>query len=383
MTNRSFWDFTPAELCRRLAEIGEPPYRAEQLCRWAYQRCARRYEEMTDLPARLRERLAEELPYETAAVLAERRSHDGATRKALLRLAGGDTVESVLMEYDPTEQSRARATVCVSTQAGCAMGCIFCATGQQGFLRNLSAGEIAQQVLHFVRELHSQGERITNVVFMGMGEPLANYAATIKAVRIVSDPRAFALGQRRITLSTVGLVPQMRRLATEELQIGLAVSLHSPDDALRRELVPTARSSVGEILAAADAYTAATGRRYTVEYALIDRRNDSLALATALATRLRGRPCHVNLIPLNPTANGGLRRPSRQRVLAFERVLREGGINVTVRVEKGVEIAAACGQLRGDMERRRAVGPHHAAPSPSRCHGAERDLDLEWRRGDQ
>jgi 23S rRNA (adenine2503-C2)-methyltransferase len=352
MTGRTFWDYPPDELRERLAELGEPPFRADQLCRWAYQRFARGYDEMTDLPARLRERLATELPFATAPVIAEQRSHDGATRKALLRLAGGDTIESVLMEYDPTEQSRARATVCISTQAGCAMGCVFCATGQQGFLRNLSAGEIVQQALHFARELHAAGERITNVVFMGMGEPLANYAATLKAVRILTDPHAFTLGQRRITLSTVGLVPQMRRLAGEGLQIGLAVSLHSPDDALRRELVPTARFSVAEILAAADGYAATTGRRYTIEYALIDRRNDSLALATELAARLRGRPCHVNLIPLNPTANGGLRRPSRQRVLAFERVLREGGINVTVRVEKGVEIAAACGQLRGDADGR-------------------------------
>ncbi len=350
----SFWDFTPTELCERLAEFGEPAYRADQLCRWAYQRFARGYGEMTDLPARLRDRLETELPLATAPAIAEQRSRDGSTRKALLRLDGGTTVESVLMEYDPSEQSRARATVCVSTQAGCAMGCVFCATGQQGFLRNLSAGEITQQALHFARELQTRGERTTNVVFMGMGEPLANYAATLRAVRILSDPLAFALGQRRITVSTVGLVPQIHRLATEGLQIGLAVSLHSPDDALRHELVPAGHFSVAEIVAAADHYAAATGRRYTVEYALIDRTNDSLALARDLATLLHGRACHVNLIPLNPTANGQLRRPSRQRVLAFERALREGGVNVTVRVEKGVEIAAACGQLRGDAEGRRA-----------------------------
>ncbi|HLZ70434.1 MAG TPA: 23S rRNA (adenine(2503)-C(2))-methyltransferase RlmN [Dehalococcoidia bacterium] len=355
MTARAFWDLTPADLRERLAELGEPAYRADQLCRWVYQRFARGYEEMTDLPARLRGRLAVELPLATAPVLAEQYSRDGSTRKALLQLDAGTSVESVLMQYDPTEQSRARATVCVSTQAGCAMGCVFCATGQQGFLRNLATREIAQQVMHFARELHSSGERLSNIVFMGMGEPLANYAATLRAVRILSDPLAFALGQRRITVSTVGLVPQMRRLAAEGLQIGLAVSLHSPDDALRHELVPTARTSIAEILAAADEYTVGTGRRYSVEYALIDRTNDSLALAKDLAVLLRGRPCHVNLIPLNPTANGRMRRPSRQRVLAFERVLREGGANVTVRVEKGVEIAAACGQLRGEQSGRRAA----------------------------
>ncbi|HZU75331.1 MAG TPA: 23S rRNA (adenine(2503)-C(2))-methyltransferase RlmN, partial [Dehalococcoidia bacterium] len=267
----------------------------------------------------------------------------------------GTTVEAVLIEYDPTEIGRARQTVCISTQVGCAMGCVFCATGQQGFLRNLTAGEIVQQVLHFARRLRAEERRITNIVFMGMGEPLANYDATLKAVRILTSPRAFGLGQRHITVSTVGLVPMMRRLAGEGLQLGLAVSLHSPDDELRRRLVPTARAAIDEILAAADEFTAATGRRYSVEYALIDHVNDAPELARRLAERLRGRHCHVNLIPVNPTANAETRRSARQRVLAFERVLREAGVNVTVRVEKGIDIAAGCGQLRGAEEGRRAA----------------------------
>lgn len=335
--------------------MGEPDYRAGQVLGWAYQRFATAYAEMTDLPANLRVRLEDELPLSLPETATTRHSADGSTEKALLRLGDGNTVESVLMKYDPTEAGRARQTVCISTQVGCAMGCVFCATGQQGFLRNLSAGEITEQVLHFARTLRPEGRRITNVVFMGMGEPLANYDATLKAVRILTSPRAFGLGARHITVSTVGVVPMMRRLAGEGLQIGLAVSLHSPDDALRKQLVPTARSSIADILAAADGYTDVSGRRYTVEYALIDHVNDSPDLAAQLARLLRGRLTHVNLIPLNPTGNAETRRSARSRVIAFERVLHDAGINATVRVEKGIDIAAGCGQLRGAVEGRHAL----------------------------
>ncbi len=343
-------DLTPNELRERLAAMALPGYRADQILRWLYQRYVTAYADMTDLPADLRARLSAELPLVVPPVIAERRSADGSTLKALLRLDAATEVETVLMSYDPTGYSRGRDTVCISTQAGCAMGCTFCATGQQGFLRNLGPGEIVAQVLHFARELAVEGRRLSNVVFMGMGEPLANYANTLAAIRILTDPRAFALSPRRITVSTVGLVPAIRRLAGEGLPVGLAVSLHSPDDDVRRRLVPTARSSVREIVAAADAYGAATGRRYTVEYALIDHVNDGLDLAHRLAALLHGRQCHVNLIPVNPTANGSTRRPSRDRVLAFERTLAAGGVNVTVRAEKGIDIAAGCGQLRGEQQ---------------------------------
>ena len=345
---QSIFDLAPDALRDRLATMGLPGYRADQLLRWLYQRYVTSYAEMTDLPAGLRARLAAELPIVVPAVIAERRSADGSTLKALLRLDATTEVETVLMSYDPTGYSRGRDTVCISTQAGCAMGCSFCATGQQGFLRNVTPGEIVAQALHFARELAAEGRKLTNIVFMGMGEPLANYANTLAAIRSLTDPRAFALSPRRVTVSTVGLMPAMRRLAGEGLPVGLAVSLHSPDDDLRHKLVPTARSSVREILAAADAFSAATGRRYTVEYALIDRVNDGLDLAHRLAALLRGRQCHVNLIPVNPTANGSTRRPSRDRVLAFERTLSADGVNVTVRAEKGIDIAAGCGQLRGE-----------------------------------
>ncbi len=220
-----------------------------------------------------------------------------------------------------------------------------------GFERNLKAEEIIAQVIHVARMLRSRGEHVTNVVFMGMGEPLANYSETVRSLRLLTHPRAFGLGQRHITVSTVGLIHAIDRLAGEGLQVGLAISLHAPNDALRQRLVPTAGPhSVGDLLSAAKRYFRKTGRRVTFEYALIAGENDAPETARELAALLHGSGAHVNLIPVNPTA-GGFRRPPRQRVLAFERILREGGVNCTVRVEKGSEISAACGQLRTDERR--------------------------------
>ncbi len=356
---RDLLDHTPDELRALLTAWGEPAYRAAQVLRWAFRRLVTSYDAMTDLPVALRARLRAELPFHVPEVAAEVTSADGSTRKALLRLRDGVTVETVLMRYPATEHGRARNTVCVSTQAGCAMACVFCATGQQGFVRNLSAGEIVAQVLHFARELAAEGERVTNLVFMGMGEPLANYTQTLRAVRALQHPQQFGLGARHMTLSTVGLVPAIRRLAAEGLQVGLALSLHAPDDGVRRTLVPTTRFTIAEMLAAAQEWSEATGRRFSVEYVLIDGVNDSVDQARRLAERLRGLRCHVNLIPLNPTANPATRRSRRSRVLAFERALRERGITCTVRVEKGVDIAAGCGQLRGTVE-----GRHPPTASP-------------------
>lgn len=350
---QTIFDLSLTELTTRLHEWGVPSYRARQLWRWLYQRLATSFDEMTDLPAALRASFAEAF---LIAPLSEElliRSSDGSTRKALLRLGDGETIETVLMQYDATERGRSRATVCVSTQAGCAMGCVFCATGQQGFVRNLTAGEILGQVLYMARLLRREGGRVTNLVFMGMGEPLANYEQTIAAIRTLADPDGFGLGQRHMTLSTVGLVPMIRRLATEELQVGLAISLHTPDDEQRRRLVPTAKHGVRQILAAARDWSAATGRRFSVEYALIDRDNDTPEQAAALADLLTDVPCHVNLIPVNPTANAATPRSRRSRVLAFQRTLHERGINATVRAEKGIDIAAGCGQLKGETDGRR------------------------------
>jgi 23S rRNA (adenine2503-C2)-methyltransferase len=355
MTARDLLDLNPDQLRGLFAAWGEPAYRARQVLGWVYRRLVTSYDAMTDLPAALRARLSTDLPFFVPEPVAEQRSADGSTTKALLRLADGNTVETVLMRYPATERGRARNTICVSTQVGCAMGCVFCATGQQGFLRNLGTGEIVAQVLHFAREVAAEGEHVTNIVFMGMGEPLANYRHTVEAVRILQHPEQFGLGGRHMTISTVGLVPVMRRLATEGLQAGLALSLHATDDEERRRLVPTTRFTIVEMLDAAQEWSETTGRRFSVEYALIDQENDTPEQALTLARLLRGRNCHVNLIPVNPTANPATPRSRRHRVLEFERVLREHGVNATVRVEKGIDIAAGCGQLRGEQEGRHAA----------------------------
>ena len=340
----------PDELERAFAELGAPRYRADQTLRAVYAHGAASLDDLAQLPADLRARMREAgLELAPPVALAERRSEDGGTVKALLRPPGGAAVESVLMRQ-PRAGRSPRATVCLSTQAGCAMGCVFCATGQMGFAGNLSAGDIVAQALHFRRLLAPGGERVANVVFMGMGEPLANYAETVRAIRLLTDARAFGLAQRAVTVSTVGIPRAIDRLAGEGLRIGLAISLHAPDDALRRRLVPTAGPrSVGELLAAARRYFRATGRRVSIEYALIGGVNDAPGQARALAERLRGGGMHVNLIPLNPTA-GPFAAPSRGRVREFRRALTDAGVNATVRIERGADIAAACGQLRTDAD---------------------------------
>ncbi len=340
-----------------LERWGEPAYRADQVARAIFSRGATDFSSMTDLPRALRERLAEHLRIAPPEVLTHVAADDGATTKVLLDLGGGAAVEAVRMAYDPEDASvvgRARTTICVSTQVGCAMGCVFCATGQQGFTRNLSTSEILAQVLHFVRETDEAGagritNRVTNIVFMGMGEPLANYAHTLEAVRWLVDAHGLNLRQRGITISTVGLRSGIRRLAAEGLQVNLTISLHAPDDELRRRLIPSAAgTTIDDLVHAAREYIAATGRRVTFAYALLDGVNDSVEQARHLAARVRGLQAHVNLIPYNPTAGEGLRRPTRDRVGAFQRTLQAQGINATVRIERGAAIAAACGQLRTD-----------------------------------
>jgi 23S rRNA (adenine2503-C2)-methyltransferase len=277
-------------------------------------------------------------------------SEDGDTTKILLNLVDGNPIETVLIQY-PTSKinGHPRSTICVSTQDGCAMGCIFCATGQMGFKRNIKAEDIVAQVIHFARLLQERDQHVTNLVFMGMGEPLANYDEMIRAVRLLTDNRCFGLGQRHITISTIGIIKEIDRLADENLQIGLAISLHAPNDKLRRKLVPTAGPhSVNDLISAGRRYYKKTGRRVTFEYALIEGINDSPEVAAELAYLLEGNGSHVNLIPINPT-DGNFKRPARRSVLEFERILVNAGVNCTVRVEKGSEISAACGQLRTDI----------------------------------
>jgi 23S rRNA (adenine2503-C2)-methyltransferase len=341
-------DLTPEEIDGRVAELGLPAYRATQLLQHLYRDFAGSTEELRSWPSEARAQLGQRFALSPAREVRRVVSEDGFTTKLLLAMADGTLIETVLMQYPEPGDKHPRSSVCVSTQAGCAMGCVFCATGQMGFERNLSAGEVVAQVLHIARMLKARGEHVTNVVFMGMGEPLANYAETVLAARLLTDPRAFGLGQRHITISTVGVIRGIDRLAAEGLQVGLAVSLHAPNEELRQRLVPTAGPhSVRDIVAAAKRYFRATGRRVTFEYALIAGENDSAEVARELAGLLRGTPTHVNLIPVNPTA-GGFGRPARGVVLEFERILREAGVNCTVRVEKGSEISAACGQLRTD-----------------------------------
>ena len=341
MTKTSLLDLTYDQLEELLASWGEPSYRADQLWGWMYRSLAADFEEMTNLPKGLRARLAEETLLQGLKPVAERISADGLTRKVLFALRDGQTIESVLMLYER------RRTVCISTQVGCPIGCPFCATGQSGFVRNLTPGEIVEQVLYFARSLKAEGEKLTNVVLMGMGEPFLNYEATWQAIETLNHHRGFNLGARRITISTVGIVPGIERLARERLQVNLAVSLHAPTDRLRNKLVPVNRRyGLARLLAACRYYVAQTGRRISFEYALMDGVNDSREQAQRLAGLLKGLLCHVNLIPLNPTAEAPYRPSPRERVMAFQAELIRLGIRTTVRLRRGLDIEAGCGQLR-------------------------------------
>ena len=352
MPDADLLDLDLDDLTALLGELGQPPFRARQLYRQVWQRGALDPSAMSDLPRSLREQLSERIAAPPAP-LDTQTSEDGSTTKALLPLADGELVETVLIRHDPHGQSSptARRTVCLSTQAGCAMGCTFCATGAQGFRRQLSVGEVLVQALLARSWARDEGGELTHVVFMGMGEPLANYETVSAALARLTEADAFGLSPRRITVSTVGLPAQMRRLATEYPQVNLAVSLHAADAALRHRLVPVPPASPEEIVAAAREHSERTGRRVTFEYVLLAGVNDSRAQARALADRIAGIRCQVNLIPFNPSPGVEGRRPSRRATLGFQQALAERGIPTNVRVEKGRDIAAACGQLRGDRLR--------------------------------
>jgi len=341
----------PEEMEKMVTDMNQPRYRADQILYPLYYKFPKNISDLKQLPIAMRDKLIAD-GYTIGSAIEVHRvvSEDGDTTKLLLNLADGTPVETVLIQYPSTKiGGHPRSTICVSTQVGCAMGCIFCATGQMGFERNLKAEEIVAQVIHFANLLMQRGQHVTNLVFMGMGEPLANYDETIRAVRLLTHPRGFGIGQRNITISTIGIISGIDKLAEEDLQIGLAISLHAPNDKLRQKLVPTAGPhSVEDLIAAGKRYFKRTGRRVTFEYALIEGVNDSQEIAKELALLLDGNGSHVNLIPINPTA-GNFQRPSRRNVLEFERILYNAGVNCTVRVEKGSEISAACGQLRTDI----------------------------------
>ncbi len=341
----------PEEMEQLVIDMGYPRYRADQILLPLYYKFPKDIHDIPQLPKKLRDDLTE-AGYTIGSAKEIHRvvSEDGDTTKLLLDLSDSSSVETVLMQYDPQKiAGHPRSTICVSTQIGCAMGCVFCATGQMGFETNLKAEHIVSQVIHFAELLQKRGEHVTNLVFMGMGEPMANYDEMIRAVKILTHNRGFGLGQRHITISTIGITSGIDKLSEENLQIGLAISLHSPNNDLRKKLVPTAGpNSVEDIIDAGRRYFKKTGRRVTFEYALMEGINDSPEIATDLAKLLKGNGSHVNLIPINPTA-GDFKRPSQERVLEFERILSDAGVNCTVRVEKGTEISAACGQLRTDL----------------------------------
>ncbi len=341
---QNLYDLDLSALEALLGTWGEPRYRAKQIWEWLYRHLVTDIEQMTSLPKALRERLAEETALHVPRVLARQESFDGETRKDLLELEDGQSIEVVLMRYIE------RRSACISTQVGCAVGCQFCATGQMGFQRNLTGGEIVAQALHLARELNAQEQRLTNVVLMGMGEPLLNYNHTLAAIRTLTQPDGFQMGQRRITLSTAGIAPAIRRFADEGLQVNLAVSLHAATDALRDELMPiNRRHGLNELFSAISNYLTKTNRRVTFEWVLIDGVNDTVEQAEALAARTVGMLVHVNLIPLNPTPGYAGQPSSAERIEAFTQILERRHILFTLRLRRGIDIQAGCGQLRARM----------------------------------
>ncbi|MBN1943824.1 MAG: 23S rRNA (adenine(2503)-C(2))-methyltransferase RlmN [Phycisphaerae bacterium] len=330
-------DISPEELRTRTEALGGKGFAAKQIRQWIWGKRVYDFQAMTNLSLELRRRLAGEMTILTGQIEAEARSRDGVI-KLLLAWPDDQQIETVLI---PSEE---RQTVCVSTQVGCAMGCAFCASGLGGLKRNLTAGEIVEQVLQLQR---LSRRRVTNVVFMGVGEPLANYDATVRAVRMLIHPDEGGLSARKITVSTVGLPEAIRRLANENLPITLAISLHAPDDALRAELMPAAaKYPIAEILSAAEEFFQSRNREVTLEYTLLADVNDSPAQAEALAKLAQRLRCNVNLIRYNPVAPLPFARCDEARTEAFAQRLRRRGVNVNVRRSRGTDVDAACGQLR-------------------------------------
>ncbi|TNE91231.1 MAG: 23S rRNA (adenine(2503)-C(2))-methyltransferase RlmN [Deltaproteobacteria bacterium] len=331
-----------AGLASLVKELGQPAFRAKQIHNWLYDKGASDLEEMTNLPKALRDALAEAASIGSLTQVVEQQSADG-TRKRLYRLHDGQLIETVVMPY-----ADGRRTACISSQAGCAMGCVFCATGQMGFQRQLTETEIFEQAWRTAAELKARGERLSNVVMMGMGEPFHNYDAAVGAVRRMM--RDLGIGARHITISTVGLVPAIRRFADEGLQVGLAISLHAASDETRSALLPVNRKyPLEELIDACKAYVERTGRRITFEWALIAGQNDSAQEAHRLGRLLSGLLCHVNLIPLNPTARYEGQPTEEADVATFVEVLGRHGVPATVRMRRGIDIDAGCGQLRDRM----------------------------------
>ncbi len=334
------FDFSQNEIIDWLTSQKESRFRGNQIWVGIYNNCYNHPDEFTTLPSGLRERLAQNFVFQPMSSLASLKSKDGFTEKQLFSFQDGAMIETVLMRYNN------RNTLCISTQSGCAMGCVFCATGQMGFTRNLTSGEIIAQVLFFQRLLKPQKEALTNIVLMGMGEPFQNYDASLTAINRLNDPDGLNMGARRFTISTVGIVPKILQFADENVQVNLAISLHAATDELRSNLLPINRIyPISRVIEACKYYIEKTNRRITFEYALIDGVNDSEAHARNLVNLIRGLLCHVNLIALNPTQGYKYLGSSSKVVEAFQQILETKNIQTTVRLRRGIEIQAGCGQL--------------------------------------
>jgi len=360
------YDLDLTSLEELFVEWGEPTYRAKQVWQGLYHNLYTSPKQFTSLPKSLREKLADRLTFSNFKIKTYLDSSDGFTRKTLFELPDGNLIEAVLMRYgDPADNpqiiapapgsenlrgAKKRRTLCISTQAGCAMGCVFCATGQLGFKRNLSSGEIVAQAMFYARILKDVNESVTNIVLMGMGEPFHNYENTMAAVDRLNDKDGYNFGARRFTISTVGLVPQIRRFADEKRQVNLAISLHAVDDDERLAIMPVnKRYKIDDVIEACKYYIEQTGRRVTFEWALISGVNDTPEVAAKLARRLKGLMCHVNAIPLNPTKGFSGEATDRQRATRFKETLEQAGVPCTIRMRRGIDIQAGCGQLAGSV----------------------------------
>jgi 23S rRNA (adenine2503-C2)-methyltransferase len=334
------YDLDLNSLTALMASWGEPAYRAKQIWQGLYQHFYNSPSQFPNIPKPLREKMSNELDFIGIEPARVHDSSDKHTRKTLFKLHDDHFIEAVLMHYDK------RRTLCISTQAGCAMGCVFCATGQMGFKRHLSSGEIVAQVMYYAHMLHEENLSVTNIVLMGMGEPFHNYDNTMSAIDRLNDSNGYNFGARRFTISTVGLVPQIKRFADEKRQVNLAISLHAAEDDLRLSMMPVnKRYNIEELLAACRYYVNQTGRRITFEWALINGVNDTPEEARKLAVRLRGLLCHVNAIPLNPTQGYKGQATTRDRAERFKESLEQAGIPCTIRMRRGIDIQAGCGQL--------------------------------------
>jgi 23S rRNA (adenine2503-C2)-methyltransferase len=334
------FDLALPDLGSYFKTLNEPAFRANQVWEGLYKNFWETPDEFTQLPTILRNRLKDDFFFGALQPARVKESLDKKTIKTLFKLNDGNNIESVLMKYER------RRTLCISTQVGCAMDCVFCATGQMGFRRHLSSGEIVAQVIYYARLLHETGETVTNIVFMGMGEPFHNYNHTMAAIDLLNHSGGYNFGSRRFTISTVGIVPAIRRFTDEKRQVNLAISLHAADDTLRSSMLPIAKKyPLNELFGACRDYCENTGRRITFEWALVAGINDTAEQAHLLVKNIKGMLCHVNVIPLNPTIGYHGEATSRERAKFFLDILAQNGIPSTLRMRRGIDIQAGCGQL--------------------------------------